>query len=110
MHGGGYVGRRFIAARASSPEAGARCGSPARRDLCGGRRATAVPSATPAGIPRPRWEANGNIYNLAYNYADGDGVGNDVALIVAPEPATLPLLALAGTGLLARRRRRARAG
>jgi hypothetical protein len=28
---------------ASRPEAGARCGSAARRDLCGGRRAIAVP-------------------------------------------------------------------
>ena len=28
------------------PEAGARCGSAARRDLCGGRRVTGVPTAT----------------------------------------------------------------
>jgi len=28
------------------PEAGARCGSSARRDLCGGRRVTGVPTAT----------------------------------------------------------------
>jgi len=31
----------------SSSKARARCGSSARRDLCGGRRATAVPTATP---------------------------------------------------------------
>ena len=30
-----------------SPEVGARCGSTARRDLCGGRPAMAVPTATP---------------------------------------------------------------
>jgi hypothetical protein len=31
---------------ASRPEAGARCGSAARRDLCGGHRVTGVPTAT----------------------------------------------------------------
>jgi hypothetical protein len=31
---------------AFGPEAGARCGSPARRDLCGGRRVIDVPTAT----------------------------------------------------------------
>jgi Domain of unknown function (DUF4160) len=34
-----------VAAR--RPEAGARCGSAARRDLCGGCRVTGIPTATP---------------------------------------------------------------
>jgi hypothetical protein len=33
-------------AHASRPEAGARCGSSARRDLCGGWPARAIPTAT----------------------------------------------------------------
>ena len=32
--------------RTSLPEVGARCGNAARRDLCGGRGATRVPTAT----------------------------------------------------------------
>src|SRR5262249_59950287 len=35
----------------SRPEAGARCGSAARRDLCGGRQVTGVPTAT-SSLPR----------------------------------------------------------
>ena len=39
-----------------SSEVGARCGSTARRDLCGGRPAMAVPTATaPNGISVQRW-------------------------------------------------------
>ena len=39
--------RRVVkAAWPSTPEAGALCGSPARWDLCGGRRATGGPTAT----------------------------------------------------------------
>ena len=38
--------RQVLCTCASSPEAGARCGSAARRDLCGGRRVTDVPTAT----------------------------------------------------------------
>ncbi len=37
---------------ASSPEAGAVCGNPARTDLSGGRRVTRVPTATQAQGPR----------------------------------------------------------
>jgi len=33
------------------PKAGAECGKPARSDLCGGRRATGVPTANPADAP-----------------------------------------------------------
>ena len=32
------------------PEVGALCGSSARRDLCGGRRVTGVPTATDNGV------------------------------------------------------------
>jgi len=35
------------------PEVGALCGSSARKDLCGGRRVTGVPTAT--GRPIPVW-------------------------------------------------------
>ena len=35
---------------ASVPEAGARCGSSARRDLCGGCRATGIPTATTRSV------------------------------------------------------------
>jgi hypothetical protein len=49
-----------LAVRRHDPKAGARCGSSARRDLCGGRRAIAVPTAT----PRFRW---------VMNYMDGSG-------------------------------------
>ena len=35
-----------VGACASSPEAGARCGRAARRDLCGGCRVTGIPTAT----------------------------------------------------------------
>ena len=38
--------RQALYACASSPEAGARCGSAARRDLCGGCWVTGIPTAT----------------------------------------------------------------
>ncbi len=38
--------RQALCACASSPEAGARCGSAARRDLCGGCWVTGIPTAT----------------------------------------------------------------
>jgi hypothetical protein len=38
--------RQVLCACASSLEAGARCGSAARRDLCGGCRVTGIPTAT----------------------------------------------------------------
>ena len=38
--------RQALWACALSPEAGARCGSAARRDLCGGCRVTGIPTAT----------------------------------------------------------------
>jgi hypothetical protein len=37
--------RQPLCACASSPKAGARCGSAARRELCGGHRVTGVPTA-----------------------------------------------------------------
>jgi hypothetical protein len=37
-------------AGALSPEAGARCGSAARRDLCGGCWVTGIPTATAYGV------------------------------------------------------------
>jgi hypothetical protein len=40
--------------QASTPDAGARCGNSARRDLCGGRRATGGPTATRTDPWRPR--------------------------------------------------------
>jgi hypothetical protein len=42
MRWNGY-GRQCLRVR---PEVGARCGSSARWDLCGGRRVTGVPTAT----------------------------------------------------------------
>ena len=39
---------RQAAVCASLPEVGALCGNSARRDLCGGRRETGVPTATAA--------------------------------------------------------------
>ena len=45
-----------------SSKVGARCGSTARRDLCGGRPAMAVPTATaPNGISVPRWSLSNHI-------------------------------------------------
>ena len=46
--------RQVLCTCASSPEAGARCGSAARRDLCGGRRVTDVPTATQRPVRRGR--------------------------------------------------------
>jgi len=45
--------RQALCACALRPEAGARCGSAARRDLCGGRPVRVVPTATSQSV---HWE------------------------------------------------------
>lgn len=47
----------------------------------------------------------GNLYSLTYAYeANADGVLNDVALVLVPEPATLALLSMGAAALLRRKR------
>ena len=64
------VGDRSLAQRghsASTPKAGAECASPARSDLCGGRRETGVPTAIP-----PRGPAYASPYSKAIFVSPGN--------------------------------------
>ena len=49
---GTHTANRTSAARRHTPEVGAVCGKAARTDLCGGRSAMSVPTATVAYAPR----------------------------------------------------------
>src|SRR4029453_7137952 len=67
MRSAAYGRHLWVPAR--RPEAGARCGSAARRDLCGGHRVTGVPTATQnptPGTPWPRFNAKS--YTRMINY------------------------------------------
>lgn len=51
-------------------------------------------------------DSSNNIYGVAYGTQNGNNVIDAVEWTVTPEPTTLPILALCGLGLLARRRQR----